>query len=296
MADTSDIEFLRRLIDETNAQPKAKMPGTLSLMLNHPGILTSETKSPQQYDQDMRRKYFLDKAGEYFENPMSAPTEMRTALLKYQRGEMDDLGTPYEYQGLFQGRAPTAKGFQWWASLPATAYNAAKLAGDAIAPGMYPEAGKNMAKAANTFGFGFPEDVGLVPRGTGTIVQDYDQEREARGSVPWYQLDADTDFRRLADQRQAAIDEAVPSGGQYLQSVGADVPGVNVWGGVMDSMLDPFTATASTLKAARAGAPQAMRMFLGDHAIGVGLPLVGESPAVYDQVDKMIDRLHGVRR
>lgn len=295
MADASDIEFLRRLIDETNAQPKAKMPGTLSLMLNHPGILTSETKTPQQYDQDMRRKHFLDKAGEYFENPMSAPPEMRSALLNYQRGEMDDLGTPYQYQGVFQGRLPTAKGFQWWASLPATAYNAAKLAGDAIAPGMYPEAGKNMAKAANTLGLGFPEDVGLVPRGTGTIVQDYDREREARGRIPWYQLDTDQEFGRLADVRQASIDKAIPSGSQYLESVGADVPGYRIWGGVMDGMLDPFAATGATLRAARAGSPQAMRMFLGDQGIGVGIPLIGEAPNVYEQVDSLIDRLHGVR-
>lgn len=294
MADASDIEFLRRLIEETSSQPKAQLPGALSLIVNHPGILTSEIKSQQQYDQDMRRKYFLEKASEYYPNASAAPPEISQQILKYRRGDMDDLGTPYEYQGVFQGRMPTAKGFQWWASLPATAYHAAKLSANFITPDMYPDAGKDMVKSANTFGLGALEDVGVVPRGTGTIADDYADEKDARGRIPWQQLDTDNDFYNLANIRQSEVDKSIPSGGQYLRSVGADIPGVDVLGGVMDSMLDPFGGTLATLKAARTGGP-AMRMFLSDNLIGAGMPAMAEGPRIYEQVDRMIDRLHGVR-
>lgn len=287
--DPVDEAFLRKLIDETKALPLAEMPSDLELAVGHPGILMNEIKSPQQYDQDMRRKYFLDKASGYYENAAAAPAEIIQQIQKYRRGEMEDLGTPYENQGFWQGRMPTSKGFQWWASLPAVAYNAAKLSANAITPNMYPEAGKDLAKAANTFAFGFPEDLGALPRGTGTIMDDFNREKDERGLVPWVALDTDEAFQDLADRRQDAIDQAIPSGSQYLESVGVDGPVKYVWGGLMDSFLDPFTNTAGTLKAARAGKP-ALGMLLGDYAVGVGVPAAA---TVYGQADRLIERLRG---
>ena len=275
MADAQDIAFLRKLIDETNAQPKAQMPGRMSLLFNHPGILTSEIKSEQQYDQDMRRKYFLDRVAQEYENEAVLPENVRSPLLAYKRGEMDDLGSPYQNNGLLQGRSPTFKGFQWWASLPAAAMNAARMGANAIDPAQkrYPDAAQNLAKNINTLTFYGAEDAGLVPKGTGTVADDYAAEKEARGSIPWTRLDKSQDIANLREMSQAMIDRSIPSGGQYLMEAGVPENAALAWGGVMDMMLDPNPAFIGAMKAARAGRP-VMGALMKEGGIGLAPAMV----------------------
>lgn len=263
--------FILKLIEETNALPKAQMPNRLALLANPALLATSEIKSPQQYDQDMRRKHFLDKLSDEFRNPNYLPPDLSGPLIEYKHGRMDDLGSPYQYNGFFQGRAPLAKGFQWWASMPAAALNASRLAADAIDPAQkrFPDAGKNLAKAVNTLTAYGAEDYGMVPKGTGTVADDYAAEHYARGQVPWQALDRSKPFGEIREITQANIDRAIPSSHQHLMESGVPEGAALPWGAMMDMMLDPYPGFVGAAAKARRGLPFA-RELLGEAGLGMG--------------------------
>lgn len=291
-------DFIRQLVADTEALPKAKPPTGLSAWMNHPGIISYEAKSPEQYDQDQRRKYFLDKLSDYAgEYPAGRVRDLplQQALMSYRSGEYPDLGSAYEDR-FWDGRNPLIKGMQWFASMPATAYNAALSLGNMVDPEArpYPDAEKNLARSINTLTMGGAEDAGHVPKGTGYIADDYVRENERRGQVPWDMLDPRMAYDVIGTKRQQDIDKSIPAGRQYLEGLGVDPKVALVGGGVMDAMLDPFTATGATLKAARAGGP-AMKMLMQDHALGF-LPVALETaPAAAQRTNELIDRLRAMR-
>lgn len=290
--DDQDEQFIRSLIEEAGALPRAEMPPSKPLMGWGAPVAGMERKTPEQYDQDQRRKYVLDKLNErYGDNPAYLPVNLQAPLVKYRSGEMD-LGSDYQSTGMT--RHPLWTGLQWFASMPATAYNASKVLGNQITPGMYPDAEKNLAKAANTLTFGVAEDLGAVPRGTGNYGDDFNAELDERGRVPWFMLDPQGEYEQIGAERQAKADQAIPAGWQHLESMGVPPTAAMVWGGVMDTMLDPFTQTAKTLKLARQGGP-AMAAFIGDHAMGLGLPAALSAPAAarsaYGTAQDLLDRL-----
>jgi len=296
--DQEDEDFLRKLIAETEAmQPSVQeAPGIGQALAPLVGY---EAKSGGHLAQDMRRKYFLDQLNKrYGANPSYLPAELSGPLVDYRQGKLGDLGSQYRNEGMFTGRNPLAKGFQWFASPGAVALNASQWVGDKIAPGMYPEAGKNLAKSLNTATVYGAEDFGLVPKGTGTVYDDYAEEREQRGEVPWTALDAGDVYDVLGHMRQSRIDRSTPASRQHLEKMGVNPTVASLWGGVMDTMLDPFNRTGTVLRAARAGVPGAAKELAKDYMVGVGVPAgteaVGAAPAVYDNIDKLLNRLHGV--
>lgn len=274
-----EAAFIRRLIEETNALPQAKMPNRLALMANPALLATSEIKSPQQYDQDMRRKHFLDKLSEEFQNPNYLPPQISGPLIDYKHGRMSDLDSAYQYNGVFQGRAPLAKAFQWWASMPAIALNTSRAAAHAIDPAQnrYPDAGKNLAKAVNTLTVYGAEDYGLVPKGTGTVADDFANESYARGQVPWQALDRSTPFGEIRESTQAAMDRAIPSSYQYLEEAGVPESVAMPWGAMMDMMLDPYPGFVGAAVKARRGLPYGRELA---SEIGIGLGPASAVPAV----------------
>jgi len=311
--DPEDQAFLRQLIEETKALPQAKMPGALSRAFWHPGVLSYETKSPRQYDQDMRRKHFLDKLNErYGANPTYLGSALSGPLVAYRAGEMDDLGTPYQKFGSikdplagvvdipYDGRMPLAKAFQWFSAPAAVAINASKVVANRIDPAQrrYPDAEKNLAKAINTATIYGAEDSGFVPKGTGTAFDEYTKETDERSSIPWQHLDARPAYEAGSYSRQAKIDEAIPSSWQSLEQAGVPAWLAALWGGVMDTVLDPFGRSVAVVKMARSGMPGALKELVKDYAVGVGVPsagnAVGAVPEVTRRVDELLDRLHGV--
>lgn len=274
-----EAAIIRKLIEETNALPRAEMPNRLSLMANPALLATSEIKSPQQYDQDMRRKHFLDKLSKEFPNPNYLPHQLAGPLSKYNHGRMSDLDSPYQYNGVFQGRAPLAKAFQWWASMPAMALNTSRLAANAIDPAQkrYPDAGKNLAKAVNTLTVYGAEDYGLVPKGTGTVADDFANESYARGQVPWMALDRSEPFGEIRESTQANIDRAIPSSYQHLAEAGIPENVAMPWGAMMDMMMDPHPGFVGAASRARRGLPYGRELA---REVGLGMGPSSAPPAV----------------
>ncbi len=296
--DQEDEDFLRKLIAETEAmQPSVQeAPGIGQALAPLVGY---EAKSRGHMEQDLRRKHFLDRLNErYGRNPTYLTPELSGPLIDYRQGKLGDLGSQYRNEGMFTGRHPLAKGFQWFASPGAVALNASQWVGDQIAPGMYPDAGKNLAKNINTATVYGAEDYGLVPEGTGTVYDDYAKERQERGEVPWTSLDAGDVYDVLGNIRQSRIDQSTPASRQHLEKMGVNPTAAALWGGVMDTMLDPFNRTVAVTRMARAGIPGAGKELAKDYMIGVGVPAgaetVNAAPAIYNNIDKLLNRLHGV--
>ena len=296
--DQEDEDFLRKLIAETEAmRPRGQEASGIGQAFAP--LVGYEAKSRGHIEQDMRRKYFLEQLNEkYGHNPTYLPPELSGPLVDYRQGKLGELGSSYRNEGMFTGRHPLAKGFQWFASPGAVALNASQYVGDQIAPGMYPDAGKNLAKSLNTATIYGAEDYGLVPKGTGTVYDEYALEREQRGEVPWTTLDAGDVYDVLGHIRQNRIDSSTPASRQHLEKIGVNPTAAAVWGGVMDTMLDPFNRTVSVMRMARAGIPGAAKELAKDYMIGVGVPVgaeaVGAVPTIYNNIDRLLNRLHGV--
>lgn len=292
----ADREALEEAYAAAKAMQTKPLPGLASQVINHPGLLAHAVDSPEEYANDQRRNELLRRLSEYSKdmNPIGVfGGELGSEINAYRRGKIDN--TPYHYRGWMTPGAPLHTGMQWYASLPAIAYNSGKVLGNQITPGMYPEAEKNLAKAANTLTMYAAEDYGRVPKGTGTILEDADQANAARGKVdfanPSWMTDAYGAMQQ--DKAQERIDQAIPSGWQHYESLGLS-PEVAVPLGVMsDIVLDPFSSAGQAMQLARAGRTgAAMREIGKDSAIGAGIPAMSAIPYYFD---KLINRLHGIK-
>ena len=130
MADV--IEQIRRLRDEA-AREQFDYPSTWSLVANHPGVLAYQLKTEPHYQQDMRRASWLDKVAamqrQYQDDGRGL--QFRDAVnpkfleAVERRGE---LKGPYWNRGVMAFGQPLREGLNWAGAIPATIYNAGRMA------------------------------------------------------------------------------------------------------------------------------------------------------------------------
>lgn len=291
-------EVIRRLLEEASRLPKRELTSTQA-MTAHPWAPGYLLKSPREYDQDNRRGYLLDGLrkvyggnAEYALHDLSYGRVLGAEADNYQRGRPDFdgnaqgkavLDSPYYKTGVLGTGSPLSNAGQWFTAMPATVYNAGRVMGDAIAPrsqGRTPR--QDLARSVNTLLFEAPEQYGLVPRGTGTIVDVNERARFARGEVPFHRMDRQGMYDLYDKAASEEIRRSLLSGEQHLLNQGLP-PSVAMWGGMfMDSSLDPTNSLPSAAKLARAGKSlQALGLMAGDYGI----------PAALTAAPSMIDLL-----
>lgn len=291
-----DREALEKAYAAAESMQTLPLPGLASQAVGHPGLLSYAVDSPAEYANDQRRAELLRRLSEYSKdiNPLSAfGPDLGGDIQAYRRGKIDN--TPYHHRGFFTPGAPLHTGMQWWASVPALFYNTGKVLGNQITPGMYPEAERNLAKAANTLTMYAAEDYGLAPKGTGTIAEDADEANYARGRVGFSQPASVLEAYGALQQEKAQdkIDQAIPSGWQHYESLGLPPEAAVPLGVMSDIVLDPYSSAGSAMRLARAGkAGAAAGEVLKDSAMGAGIPAATSVPYY---LDKLINRLHGVK-
>lgn len=268
------------MASEVNALPRRELPGTASLMFNHPGILGYAVKGAQEYAADNKRARYLEK-------------------IQADHPDLEALDSPYYNRGVLSAGSPLANAVNWYSSLPAMAYHGAEALGNkadelvsrlnGIEPVVqYPDASKKMATAANTFllPIGGIDDAafGGTDSGAGTILDASDQAHDARGQVPWTTLRPQRVNAASQQAAENAIRSLLPSAQTMLRKQGVHPTVARWWGLGMDTMLDPFSATMPALKAARAGLGKQAAMFMaGDHGLPVLITGAGELSGAYDE-------------
>lgn len=228
-------DIIRQLIAETNALPRHELPSTWAWAKNHPGILSYRTKSPQRYDQDMRRAHFLEKVRERDRDTYWGSPE----LLDASR-EMDALRSPYQEYG---ADWPVYNATRWFGSFPGAVYAGGQMLANAVDPvaKTYPKAYDDLARNVNNI-------VAVAePLGTNkNHMRDMVEMRDAQDSIPWDAMIP----RQATDKalRQRYEQRADPKiGSEYLREAKVDGPTADVLGAVMDATFDPFFSRAKTL-------------------------------------------------
>jgi len=308
--DSQPTDVIRRLLAEARALPKRKLPSTLAKLLSRPLMPGYQPKSPGEYDQDNRRRYLLqglsDAYGEHVTGnlaDLNGGRDLAAQVNDYRRGGTDRNGnptgkdaldSPYYWAGVLGSGSVLSNVGQWYTAMPATAYNASRVLGDAIAPGSQ---GRNprrdLDRSVNTLLFEAPMQYGWVPRDTGTFVDDNEEARLGRGEVPFHQMDRHGLYEKLDQAATNKIRASLPSGEKFLGDQGLP-PAVATWGGLlMDSTLDPLNGLLAAAKLARVGQGwKAAGVMASDYGIPAALTA---APSVLDTLTPPPDVRRGYR-
>lgn len=237
MAEPRDgAEAIRRLMAEVDAMPRQELPGFMEWAYNHPGILTSRTKEPRQYDQDVRRAVFLERLRR--EHPDAA----HSAGLFHaaDKAGLESLRSPYQPYSV---DAPLSNAGRWMQSLPAAVYATGQMAANEFNPKAppYPQAYDDYAKNMNNL-LVFGEPFGA----NRNHMRDMADMRQREAAMPWRSIvpEAALEEARVIDGLLAEP----KTGRQFLAEAGVAGPGAAVWGGLMDAVIDPLYSPAKTLK------------------------------------------------
>lgn len=229
-------DSIRRLIGEVDALPKHEMPGFMSWAYNHPGVLTSRTKDPRQYDADMRRAHFLERVRR------EQPDYAHDAGLFHQasRRNLEQLRSPYQPYSV---DGPLSNAGRWAQSLPAAVMASGQMLADAIDPSAarYPNAADDYAKSMNNF-LVVAEPFGVNKN----HMRDMADMRDAEARLPWKVI-VPPDVLEESRALQGLL-SSPKTGSQYLAEAGVQGPVGNVWGAVMDATLDPLYSPSKALK------------------------------------------------
>ncbi len=308
--DTQNTDVIRRILAEANALPKKELPSTLAKLLSRPLMPGYQPKSHGEYDQDNRRRYLLQGLSDaYGENAtgnlanLNGGRDLAEQVNDYRRGGTDRNGnptgkdaldSPYYWAGVLGSGSVLSNAGQWYTAMPATAYNASRVLGDAIAPGSQ---GRNprrdLDQSVNTLFFEAPMQFGWVPKDTGTFVDDNNQARDDRGKIPFHRMDRQGLYDMLDQAATNKIRASQPSGEKFLGDQGLP-PSVATWGGLlMDSTLDPANGLLAAAKLARAGQWwKAAGVMAGDYGIPAALTA---APSVLDTLTPRPDVKRGYR-
>lgn len=298
----SEAEDNFRAYEEAKAAAAAmrtkKIPSPFTRFAMNPlGFSGDALDTPQEYENDQRRTELLRRLSEYAsQNPryvvQQFGADIGGDINRYRRGEVDN--TPFHKRGVLSVGAPLHHAMQYMQATAAIPLQASKLAANQITPGMYPSAGDDLAKAVNTLTLYKAEDMGLVPRGTGTTVEDSLKVEDARAKVPWNanSMAVDAVAEQAAQEAQKTMDRAVPSGWQHYMDMGLPHSVAIPLGVTHDMVADPYGAAFDVFRLARGGLGGAAWKALGrDAAIGAGPTAV---PYAMDRYDALINRLHGI--
>ncbi len=229
-------EAIRRLMAEVDAMPRQELPGLVGWAYNHPGILTSRTKEPRQYDQDVRRAAFLERLRR------DHPEAAHNAGLFHaaDAAGLEALRSPYQP---YSADAPLSNAGRWMQSLPAAVYATGQMAANEFNPKSppYPQAYDDYAKNMNNF-LVFGEPFGVNQN----HMRDMADMRQREAAMPWKQIVPE---QQLEDARAIQGLLAEPkSGREFLSEAGVDGTVAAAWGGLMDAVIAPLYSPAKTLK------------------------------------------------
>lgn len=232
---------IRNLRAEAEGLPRAELPDTLSLIVNHPSVLGSRIKDEREYDKDRRRAHFIDRAEEAGLDTKTTEEQIRA------------LRSPYAEYG---EDWPIYNATRWFSSFPGAVYAAGQMLANKVDPeaNPYPNAYRDFAKNVNNIAV-FAEPMGKNLN----HMRDMEDMRTAMQALP---VDAPLQLRDHI--RQAYKREADPkTGREMLEEAKAEElignTGTRVLGGTMDATLDPFFL---------AGPAKTMGAFLMDYGLG----------------------------
>lgn len=217
-------DLIRQLIAETEALPRYELP---SGAWGTP--MVSRVKSPQRYDQDMRRAYFLDKVRERAKDVyLDSPELLRAAT------EMKELKSPYQPYG---ADWPIYNAGRWMGSVPGAVYATGQMLANKVDPvaNPYPNAPDDYAKNMNNALFFLDEPFGKNKN----QMRDMQEMREAQDDQPWRNMIPREITDGLAREVYAAKAEP-KAGSQFLREAKVSGPAADVLGAVMDATIDPF--------------------------------------------------------
>jgi hypothetical protein len=241
------------------------MPGRLAR-----SVLGYELDSDKEWADKQRQEQLLKRlAAEHASPADRARLDPRIAaeIGSYERGELDNLKSPYHWRGLFTPGAPLYNSVAWFSSVPQVAVAGSQRLANWVDPeaNPYPNAKKQFDSALNTATFYGAEGAGLVPKGTPTVVDVAEDAREMRGRRPaGYPPTAWDETVSHAAQKKAS--ELQLSASDSLKASGVPAVPAMIAGTAMDSVLDPFNGLGAAVKAARAGVP-ALRHLVQEFAL-----------------------------
>jgi hypothetical protein len=232
---------IRNLKAEAEGLPRSDLPDTFSLMLNHPSILGARIKDESEYDKDVRRAHFMERAQE-------AGFDTGTT-----EGQIRALRSPYAEYG---EDWPIHNATRWFSSFPGAVYAAGQMLANKVDPEAtpYPNAYRDFAKNVNNIAI-FAEPMGKNLN----HMRDMEDMRSAAQSLP---VDAPLAAKEFIRGVYAA--KAAPkTGREMLEEAKAEEligrTGTRVLGGTMDATFDPFFL---------AGPSKTMHAFLMDYGLG----------------------------
>lgn len=244
MAEPRDgAEAIRRLMAEVDAMPRQELPGFMEWAYNHPGILTSRTKEPRQYDQDVRRAVFLERLRR------DHPDAAHNAGLFHaaDKAGLESLRSPYQPYSTAPWTLgpdhPISNAGRWMRSLPAAVYATGQMVANEFNPKAppYPQAYSDYAKNMNNL-LVFGEPFGA----NRNHMRDMADMRQREAAMPWRQIVPES-----ALEEARAIDGLLAepkTGQQFLSEAGVDGVGGAILGGLMDAAIDPLYSPAKTVK------------------------------------------------
>lgn len=212
---------IRNLKAEAEGLPKAELPGTLSLLANHPSVLGSRIKDEAEYDKDMRRAHFMDRAEE-----AGFDTNTTEAQIRALRSPYAEYGEDW----------PIYNATRWFSSFPGAVYAGGQLLANAVDPVAkpYPNAYRDLAKNVNNIVI-FAEPMGKNLN----HMRDMQDMRDAMRALPVDAPLAVRDYYRAAYKQLADP----KTGRQMLEEANAQdligPTGTRILGGTMDATLDP---------------------------------------------------------
>jgi len=241
-----EAEAIRRLIAEVDALPKRELPGFTSWAYNHPGVLTSRTKDPRQYDQDARRAYFLERVRKDhrdFAHDQGLYHLGSDANLESLRSPYQPYSSAGPLLAATANDSPLANAGRLFQSLPAAVYASGQMLANEMDPKVrpYPDAYDDYAKNINNLAV-FAEPLGVNKN----HMRDMADMRDREAAMSWRQI---VPQDRLEEVRQVYGQLADPkTGSQFLEEAGVKGAGGRVLGALMDGTIDPFYSPARTLK------------------------------------------------
>jgi hypothetical protein len=272
-----DTAYLRQLMAEARAMKTKPLPGTISLIAGHPGVIANEIDSPAEWAADQRQQYVLSRLAERYERPVaSLPAHLAAAVGEYKRGELKDIDSPYHYRGWFTSGAPLHNVATAFQTLGSGAYAASALAANAVDPAapFDPDAKKKFDTALNTLTAYGAEAAGLVPRGTPTFASVAEDARYQRGAMGG--MDALPEQRAVwnamvGQAHTNKTNDLYGTGDKHFQRAGMSETPAAFAGAFTDSVLDPWNGLGRAAKMARAGMKvKALKEVVGEFGFPMG--------------------------
>jgi len=286
-----DLEFFTRTASEARGMTPRPYPGFLSRAVNHPGILTHETKTPEEYEGDQRRAYVLRRLSEQYKDNLpyitrNFPPGVADAVREY-RDAPELIEGAYNKRGVLAPGQPVANALTWLGSATSAVDNfgpkqLANLADRAVSAAYgqeshdpYPEANSDFQRDINTFGLQVPEMIGLTR--PGSHMDTIASGRAQRAGKSWEFLDPE--IRRLSDaytDQQTMDGVRLSDNVETLRQAGAPEWVAGTAGTIFNAATDPF-GPGNFLKARHLPWRQAAAMMATDFGPE---PVLRYTPAV----------------